>query len=176
MTRQRFAGLLAVIAWLSAPALASVIPGRWEKVDALTPGFQIVVTLKSGDRLEGAFKISGPDFLELVTPTGTEWRTPKRDVRKIVSQEKVQDGRWDGLLAGLLLGLGGGIAAGAITYYTASGEGPESPAGFMAGMGMFGAGVGALVGYLADRSHQGPELLYQAARPDGSPARNSLSR
>ena len=70
MKRQRLARLLAVIGWLSTPAFASVIPGRWEKVDALTPGFEIVVTLKSGDRLEGAFKVSGPDFLELVTPTG----------------------------------------------------------------------------------------------------------
>jgi hypothetical protein len=147
--------------------LASVIPGRWEKVDALTPGFPLVVTLKSGDRFEGAFKTSGSDFLELVTPTGTDLTTPKRDVRKIVSQEKVQDRNRDGLLAGLLLGVGGGIAAGAIVYHTASGEGPESPAGFMAGMGMFGAGIGTLVGYLADRSHQGPELLYQAAR-DGT--------
>ena len=176
MKRHRFAGLLAVIGCMTMPLAASVIPGRWEKVDALTSGFQIVVTLKSGDRLEGAFKSSGPDFLELVTPTGSDLRTAKRDVLKIVAKEKYQDGHRDGLLAGLLLGLGGGVAAGAIMYYTASSEAPESPAGVMAGSGMFGAGIGALTGYLADRSHKGTEVLYQAPRPDGSPAKSVISR
>jgi MFS family permease len=79
-------------------------------------------------------------------------------------------------LAGLLLGLGGRIAAGAMIYYTASGEAPESPAGVMAGSGMFGAGIGALTGYLADRSHKGTEVLYQAPRQDASSAKGSISR
>jgi hypothetical protein len=122
--------------------------------------------LEIRDCLEGAFKSSGPDFLELVTPTGSDLRTAKRNVLKIVAKEKYQDGHRDGLLAGLLLGLGGGIAAGAYIYYTASGEAPESPAGVMAGSGMFGAGIGALTGYLADRSHKGTEVLYQAPRPN----------
>jgi hypothetical protein len=176
MKRHRFAGLLAVICCMTTPLSASVIPGRWEKVDALTPGFEVVVTLKSGDRLEGSFQSSGPDFLELVSPTGSDLRTAKRDVLKIVAKEKHQDGHRDGLLAGLLLGLGGGIAAGAIIYYTASGEAPESPAGVMAGSGMFGAGIGALTGYLADRSHKGTEVLYQAPGPGAWFGKSSISR
>jgi hypothetical protein len=35
MKEHQFAGLLAVIGCMTTPLSASVIPGRWEKVDAL---------------------------------------------------------------------------------------------------------------------------------------------
>ncbi len=42
---------LLVLFW-SCLLNAQVIPGRWEKVDSLPSGQQIVITLKSGDRME----------------------------------------------------------------------------------------------------------------------------
>ena len=46
-----------------------MIPGRWEKVEALTLGPQITVELKNGARLEGQFEELSPS--ELLLRTGS---------------------------------------------------------------------------------------------------------
>ena len=44
---------LILVGLLTVSARAQVIPGRWEKVEALTLGPPITVELKNGDRIEG---------------------------------------------------------------------------------------------------------------------------
>jgi len=65
------------------------------------------------------------------------------------------DGVADGVVRGALVGAGAGFAAMAITYNNL-GEHVEAPAfGAMAAPAAgFGAGVGALIGYLIDRGHR----------------------
>ena len=60
--------------WSSAPQVAAgvsgarVTPGTWDRVEALRPGSPLVVTLKSGDRIEGAFKALRLEMLDLTDP------------------------------------------------------------------------------------------------------------
>jgi hypothetical protein len=58
-------------------------PGPWEKVDALPPGNQIIITLKSGVRMEGAFQDSSPRDLALTVLTDGEHRVPNADVQGV---------------------------------------------------------------------------------------------
>ena len=51
---------LILVGLLCVPAQAQVIPGRWEKVQALPLGPRITVELKSGDRLEGQLEGLSP--------------------------------------------------------------------------------------------------------------------
>ena len=59
--------VLILVGLLSVPAQAQVIPGRWEKIEALGVGPPIIVDLKSGDRLEGKFAALSPSELSLRT-------------------------------------------------------------------------------------------------------------
>lgn len=137
---------------------ADVIPGRWEKADGQPSGKPIIVTLKTRDRIEGTFKNSGVDYLTVVTAAGGELRIAKPEVGQIVSGEKHEDGILDGTLIGLAAGFAGGAAVGG-----AVSERVDLIAKFtIPFFGGLGAGVGALVGYLADRSHEGTEILYRA--------------
>ena len=54
MEKSRIAVIVLIfVVLLSVPAQAQVIPGRWEKVEALQLGPQITVKLKNGARIEG---------------------------------------------------------------------------------------------------------------------------
>ena len=52
--------VLIFLILLPVPAQAQVIPGRWEKVEALEAETVIIVNLKSWDRLEGQFRRAFP--------------------------------------------------------------------------------------------------------------------
>ena len=138
---------------------AAVVPGRWEKVDGLQEGTQIVVEMKSGDRLEGAFKGSSPQDLTVTDPAGSDRQVPKTAVAKIMTAEKVKDGLSNGMLIGM--GVGTGVAVGAVAIRAGrlsdleecSACGLAILAGFAGGWAM---------GAVIDAIHYGPEVLYQA--------------
>ncbi len=143
---------------LSGWVNAQVIPGRWEKVDSLPPGQQIIVNLKAGDRLECAFKESGADDLTVITLTGRELNIAKSEVREIESQEKIKDSLLNGALIGAGVGLGIGLA---ILAAAGSGEGEALSSAKWAAP-LLGVGAGLGVGMAIDASQQGTEVLYQA--------------
>ena len=59
---------LILVSLLSFPVRAQgIIPGRWEKVEALELGSPITVELKNGDRLGGHFEGLSPSKLLLRT-------------------------------------------------------------------------------------------------------------
>ena len=58
-----------LVGLLAVPAQAQVIPGRWEKVEALQLGPQITVKLKNGARIEGQCEELSSS--ELLLRTGT---------------------------------------------------------------------------------------------------------
>jgi hypothetical protein len=136
---------------------AAVVPGRWDKVDSLPPGQQIIVTLKAGDSIECSLKESGTSDLTVVTSTGRELKIAKSEVYRIVA-EKSKDSLLNGALIGAGVGLGialAGLAA------AGSGEGEVlSSAKVFAPLLGVGAGLG--VGMAIDASRQRTEVLYQA--------------
>ena len=92
MKMPSFISAITLFVLLSTCLQAGVIPGRWEKVDALQPGKEIIVTLKAGDRIESTFTGLGSEELIL-----TELKVPRSEVRKIVRREKYDDGILIGL-------------------------------------------------------------------------------
>ena len=138
---------------------AQVIPGRWEKVDALEQGAEIVITMKSGERVKGTFQQHDAETLFVAEVNGSERPIPEREVAKVVRPLVEGDSSWDGAAIGAAIGYGGGWA-GLAAMKSGGGDWAWSDAFEM--FGPIGAGVGALVGYLVDKSHKGTEVLYQA--------------
>ena len=143
---------LVVVSTVSVPA--GVVPGKWQKVDALQPGTQIKVTLKAGDRIECIFNSSGPVDLTLTDAGRGEVKVPKSEVLKIVGSDGYNDSIGDGVAMGALIGVGLVLVSMAV-----EGNSRFSNAGEIA----LGAGMGAVVGLVVDTAHKGNELLYRAA-------------
>ena len=152
--------IVVVLGMLATATLeAGVIPGRWEKVEALEEGTRIVVEIKSGDRLEGAFKRVSPQELTIIDPGGSDRQVPKTTVAKIVTAEKVKDGLTNGMLIGM--GVGTGVAVGAVALATGGVSEECIVCGLVIFVGFAGGwGMGAAI----DAIHQGPEVLYQAPK------------
>ena len=132
---------------------AQVVPGRWEKLDALQPGQQITVTLKSGDRIDADFQSSSPDEISLVTRSRrllAALKIPKADVEQVSSLEA------DSRLNGTLIGAGVGAAFGLTGFATA-----DSAKGPLIGSAIT-AGIGALIGLAIDIAHKRSEIVYKA--------------
>ncbi len=160
MTIQSFIKILPLLVVFSSGLLkAQVVPGRWEKVDALEQGTEIIFTMKSGERVDGAFQQHDAEILFVAEVNGSERPIPERDVAKVVRPLVEGDSSWDGAAIGAAIGYGGGWA-GLAAMKSGGGDWAWSDAFEM--FGPIGAGVGALVGYLVDKSHKGTEVLYQA--------------
>ena len=56
MKTQSFISGIALVVLLSTSLQAGVIPGRWEKVETLGQGAEIIITMQSGDRLKAAWE------------------------------------------------------------------------------------------------------------------------
>ncbi len=156
---------MIVVLFLTASLQAAVVPGRWDKVDKLASGEKILVKLKSGDRLEGAFSSSSSGGIELMKDTGGRLTLAKSDIARIVRAEKIRDKTLNGTLIGT--GVGFGIGFGGLAAHNASvtASGPifdGESVGYYTLAGLMGAGIGALVGTAMDAAHQESEVLYQA--------------
>ncbi len=151
MKTQSFISVITLLLLLTTSLQAGVIPGRWEKLDSQPPGKQIIVTLKTGDRMEWDFKSSGPDDLTVTDPSGTERKVPKSEVQTIDSVEKTGDS----LLNGTLIGAAVCGTLFLIPLIFSSGDADVGAGGAWIG---FCAGMGAGI----DALHKGTEVLYQA--------------
>ena len=155
-------GILTLVVALGlavASASAGVVPGRWEKVDGLQEGTQIVVEIKSGDRLEGAFKRVSPQELTIIDLGGSDRQVPRTVVAKIVTAEKFKDGLTNGMLIGM--GIGTGAAVGAVALATGGVSEECTVCGLAILVGFAGGwGMGAAI----DAIHQKPEVLYEAPK------------
>ena len=161
MKSRSFISVITLLLLGTASLQAGVVPGRWEKLDSQPPGKEIIVTLKTGDRMECTFKSSGPDDLTVTDhQSGGERSIPKSEVRKIVSRDKYADPAWDGAL----YGAGVGAAAGLVSRWR-RGEPSTFGVGLTyLGESLLGALFGAGLGYIADKVHKEKEteVLYQA--------------
>ena len=104
MEKSRIAVIVLIfVVLLSVPAQAQVIPGRWEKVEALQLGPQITVKLKNGARIEGQCEELSSS--ELLLRTGTaQARILRADIERITTREA--DGLAEGAILGTIVGLG----------------------------------------------------------------------
>jgi hypothetical protein len=135
-----------------------VMTGRWDRVDALSPGTQIAITLKSGERLQGAFRDSNLQVLALTTLDGIERTIAKAEAQEVVQEKK------KGVVNGILLGAAVGAAGGAAFGYGRRTF--ECRGGCSASIGaVLFTPVGALVGWLTARKQTQFEVLYRSAGP-----------
>jgi hypothetical protein len=131
--------------------------GNWERVEGLRTGTPVVVTLKSGDQLTGAFNALLPMTLALIDREGRESSVRRSDVATIVTR-----GARDGLTNGTLTGAGIGLTAVVVMLAViASGDGYVLPSAKW-GAPLLLSSIGGVVGAVIDRAHQGEELLYVA--------------
>lgn len=140
----------------STPAAkrAGVIPGSWERVEALSSGSRLVVTLKSGNRVDGAFKALQPGELVLIDRAGKEIGLARSDIGIIADMDTVTNGT----LVGAGIGAAGALA---ILAILGAGDGYVLPSAKW-GAPLLLSGVGSLVGILVDRAHKGREIIYLA--------------
>lgn len=136
---------------------AGVVPGRWEKVEALKVGSPVVVTMKSGTRLEAKFRGLRAQAIDLTDESGKDLQIPRSEVVRIATL-----GNTDGLSDGALIGAGIGVAV-AVSILAIAGSGE----GEVLGSAKWGAplllgGVGALTGALVDNAYRGEEIIYKA--------------
>ena len=145
---------LVILGVLSA-ASAEVVPGRWEKVDSLTRGTGIIVSMTGGDRMECEFISSDPEGITVVDSDQSERTLPKSGVKKIQTIAKTGKNRvWDGALIGAAIG----AAAGGITV---AAVGTDDDSGNAAGV-LLATGIGAGVGLGVDAAVGARETLYVA--------------
>jgi len=168
MRNQHVCALVGMVVLAAAPLHGQVPLGRWEKVAILLPGTQIVVELKSGERMEGAYKSLGPDAIVIAEAGEQERTVAKSMVQSIRTAAKVRDRLRNGALIGTLIGAAAGVI-GMVAFANAKTNGPvywgdEDGPGYLIGAALVGGGIGAAMGAVVDASIKGRELLYQADR------------
>ena len=142
--RTRFFALTAALIFTLAQVPASYARGTdaaadsdWSSVQAITPGADIAVHLKDGDRLTGRF-ISATEQNVSFTHDGRKVSLTRESIRNVkLSRGK---NRLKGALVGA--GAGGGLGTAGGGYLVA--RGMNVPA--LVGGSVVGAGVGAAVG------------------------------
>ena len=149
---QSLLGVILVISCVSA--FAEPIPGRWEKMEALAVGTEILVLWDGGDRLLCRYKSIGPDSLLVGTEEGKEQSIPKSAVKKIETVSKhVKDPRSDGAAVGGVIGV---LLGGFQVLMVVGSAGSKAAA--VVGVAAMGAGIG----YAIDAGHELREDLYKA--------------
>jgi hypothetical protein len=134
---------------------AAVIPGSWGQIAALQLRAPLVVTLKSGVRLDGAFKALEPAELALTDSAGREFKIARSDVVRIRGRA-AQDEITNGAVIGAGIGLGAALA---ILGMVGSADGHVLPSAKW-GAPLLLTSAGGIVGALVDRAHNGERLLY----------------
>jgi len=161
-----FAVLLIIVVSTVNVLVAAVVPGRWEKVEALERGSAIIIYQQGGVRLECTFQGITEEHLITLVPGQPETRLPKTAIQRITGVQPVQDSRRNGTLIGAGIGFGLGFAGVVLVEksktasgYSFSGEN----VGYALGGGLVGWAVGAVLGNIIDGRKNAPDILYQAA-------------
>jgi hypothetical protein len=151
-TRRWFARLAAAVALWPASAEAQVTARSFEELTAIVKAEETVIVIDmSGRRVKGALTAVDKDSVSLATDgrTRTFARSEVRSVR-------VADGLGNGALIGAGAGLGTALG---ILAITGSGDGYILPSAKV-GAPLLLSGIGALMGALIDRAHEGGSVLH----------------
>ena len=156
MNTRTFTTTLAFLTLAIASLEAAVIPGRWEKVEALEAGHPITVTLKCWERIKGSFHVLHKESLVIKKGNEQELALPKIDVIKVESQDRTNN---DSLINGPMWGaiLGAGFSA------LGTALGSDIHSGEAAGVIALSAGLGAGIGFIGDVLIKTPDVFYEAS-------------
>lgn len=153
---KRVSLILGFLTLLTVGSVESgVVPGRWEKLNSQPVGTQLLVTLRSGETIHCVFKGMTSDKLIVQDPVSGVLELSKVSLSRVTSWENRDDGKADGVA----IGTGLGILLGALT----AGE-VEVAGGSGAASIVSSAGLGGFIGYLVDKAHTRPEVLYTASK------------
>lgn len=152
---------LAILMLFLTEMTGAVVKGRWDKVDTLEGGALVTVSTRSGEVFSAVFESVGELSLTLAV-NDQEKTLPKSEIRTIVLETKQSDPSWDGLVWGASIGGGIGAALGAIAAGDNDGFALVSRSEGAAVVGVLGAGIGGLVGFVADKTQKKSEVLYEA--------------
>jgi len=158
MSGKNFICVPFIFLMMTSVLQAQAIPGRWEMVDTLESGTQIIVMLKAGDRIKCSFKSSSPSDITFMDEQGIERKVPKAEVEVIETAEMVRDDLANGTLIGAVIGAGAGFA-----YEASYWDWDESGA---IAIPFVAAIIGAAVGAGVDGLLKKPEVIYRTpAKP-----------
>jgi len=158
MKARRIRTSFAMVALTAVSLNAGVIPGRWEKVQALQEGYAVVVKLESGEGIKASYAGFTEEGLLLKRDSGEELEIPKAAVVTVTSQQRISnDGLGNGAIIGAAVGGGFALSAGLLL---AGGDEPGVVAAFTALYAAIGLGVGVGV----DAVIKGHEVFYAARR------------
>jgi hypothetical protein len=165
----RIGTILALNVLSTAALLGDVVPGRWAKVAILPLESQIVLTLRSGDRIECKYQSLSNTDLVVVDMSGSEVNIPRSEVAKITSGKPVADPLWNGPLIGLGIGAGAGALLGAALYDEDENNFAIFSRGETAAItAVVGAAIGVTIGLVTDVVDKSPEVLYVAVNDNPS--------
>lgn len=172
--RQQTASLLLLVVLLTLTRTdAGVIPGRWEKVDALPPGAHVVLILKAGDeRILGSFERSDGESLTLRDETNAHRRVSKSSVSKVLDPS-LFDSKWNGLLIGGAIGVGAGALLGPAVWGGENQSFTNADASLI--YAILGVFTGGFIGLLLDERRDNPVVLYIARKAETDQASPSDS-
>jgi hypothetical protein len=148
--------LVVANSWLSA----GVVPGRWEKVEALMEGQAVTVKLESGEEIKAMYKDLTEVSILLDRGGEEELEIPKSAIVTVISQKRICD---DSLGNGAIIGaaVGGGFAL--IAGFSLAGG---DDTGYVAAIAALYAAMGMGVGAGVDSIVKGHEVYYQAPDRD----------
>ena len=138
-------------------AAAQLMPAQdrdWEKLQSLTPGERVGVVLRDRKYIEGRFRSWSPERIDIARGQREE-SLKIADVRSVTVRRK--GSRLKGTGIGALIGFASAFPFGAASAgYIADQNNPsiQTRMGMGAGFGMFGAGIGAVIGALAGGTRQ----------------------
>ena len=151
-TRRWFTRLAAAAVLWPASAEAQTVAQSFEKlIGSVNAEEKVIVTDTGGRRIKGPLLAVDEDSLSLATD-GRAQTLARPDVRTV----RVADGLGNGALIGTGAGLGAALGILAIVR---SGDGYVLPSAKV-GAPLLLSGIGALVGVLVDRAHEGGRVLY----------------
>lgn len=146
---------LACLVLLSQVGFGGVVPNRWDKIDVLPEGTEIIIKMEGGERLECEYLYSDAERLVIRDFDEIERELPKSGIKKIQTLDKTGKNQvWDGALIGGAIGAAAmGITAAAIETDDKSGAGLAV---------LWGAGIGAAIGFGVDGAIGARETLFES--------------
>jgi hypothetical protein len=151
-TRRWFTQLAAAVALWPASAEAQTVARSFEEpIGIVNAEETVIVTDTRGRRIKGALLAVDEDSLSLARD-GRAQTFARSEVRTV----RVADGLGNGALIGAGAGLGAALG---ILAIVGSGNGHVLPSAKV-GAPLLLSGIGALVGVLVDRAHEGGRVLY----------------
>lgn len=156
MSFRTFVISIAIVALLAhSPAVkaqqARGVTSDWSGVKAIPPGDELVVKLKDGKTVKGRL-VSVSDTTLTLSRKNKATELAQGNIFRVY-RIALKSGVGSKALIGAGIGAGSGIAVGSL--------GDDNKAGLMLGLGVIGAGLGALIGLaFADRHEQ--VLVYEA--------------